>query len=57
VIDASEPTVIPGLWDAHIHQQLAQSHYGSRQGRQHLKQPLVFNNGALTKQGKSFFME
>ncbi|WP_256242917.1 amidohydrolase family protein [Bacillus sp. V3B] len=34
VIDASELTVIPGLWDTHIHQQLTQSHYGSRQGRQ-----------------------
>ncbi|MGE7767442.1 DPP IV N-terminal domain-containing protein [Peribacillus sp. NPDC096540] len=34
VIDASELTVIPGLWDAHIHQQAFQSHYGSRQGRQ-----------------------
>ena len=34
VIDASELTVIPGLWDAHIHQQLGRSHYGSRQGRQ-----------------------
>jgi Tol biopolymer transport system component/imidazolonepropionase-like amidohydrolase len=34
VIDASELTVIPGLWDTHIHQQLAQSYYGSRQGRQ-----------------------
>lgn len=34
VIDASELTVIPGLWDTHIHQQLNQSHYGSRQGRQ-----------------------
>ncbi|WP_338450063.1 DPP IV N-terminal domain-containing protein [Niallia oryzisoli] len=34
VIDASDLTVIPGLWDTHIHQQLSQSYYGSRQGRQ-----------------------
>ncbi|MCQ6276751.1 hypothetical protein JMM81_17725 [Bacillus sp. V3B] len=34
MIDASELTVIPGFWDTHIHQQLTQSHYGSRQGRQ-----------------------
>lgn len=33
-IDASELTVIPGLWDAHMHQELSQAFIGSRQGRQ-----------------------
>ncbi len=33
-IDASKLTVIPGLWDAHIHQQLFHEFYGARQGRQ-----------------------
>ncbi|MBY0221218.1 DPP IV N-terminal domain-containing protein [Sporosarcina aquimarina] len=33
-IDASDQTVIPGLWDAHVHQALESAFLGSRQGRQ-----------------------
>lgn len=33
-IDASDLTVIPGLWDAHVHQELESTFLGGRQGRQ-----------------------
>lgn len=33
-IDAGDQTVIPGLWDAHVHQGLYSTFLGSRQGRQ-----------------------
>lgn len=38
VIDASEYTVMPGLWDAHVHQQMARYNFGigSRYGSQML---------------------
>jgi len=36
VIDASELTVIPGLWDNHVHQELYRSVLGRRQGAQQL---------------------
>jgi Tol biopolymer transport system component len=34
VVDASSLTVMPGLWDAHVHQELSRSFFGARQGRQ-----------------------
>jgi Tol biopolymer transport system component len=33
-VDASSLTVMPGLWDAHVHQELSHSFFGGRQGRQ-----------------------
>jgi imidazolonepropionase-like amidohydrolase len=33
-VDASSLTVMPGLWDAHVHQELSHSFHGARQGRQ-----------------------
>jgi Tol biopolymer transport system component len=36
VIDASNLTVMPGLWDSHVHQELDRSFLGSRQGAQQL---------------------
>jgi Tol biopolymer transport system component/imidazolonepropionase-like amidohydrolase len=33
-IDASSLTVMPGLWDAHVHQELSHAFFGARQGRQ-----------------------
>jgi len=36
VIDASRLTVMPGLWDAHVHQELERSFLGARQTAQQL---------------------
>jgi len=36
VVDASDLTVIPGLWDNHVHQELYRSFLGARQGAQQL---------------------
>ncbi|QKY70263.1 hypothetical protein [Lentibacillus sp. CBA3610] len=33
-VDASDLTVIPGLWDAHVHQELSALFLGGCQGRQ-----------------------
>jgi Tol biopolymer transport system component len=33
-VDASSLTVMPGLWDAHVHAELSHSFFGARQGRQ-----------------------
>lgn len=35
-VDASELTVIPGLWDTHVHQTYAARFFGDRQGRVNL---------------------
>ena len=34
MIDGSSLTAMPGLWDAHVHQELSRSFFGGRQGRQ-----------------------
>ncbi|CAN5213582.1 amidohydrolase family protein [soil metagenome] len=34
VVDASNLTVMPGLWDAHVHQELYRNFLGARQSRQ-----------------------
>lgn len=36
VVDASGLTVMPGLWDAHVHQEYASRFWGDRQGRLNL---------------------
>lgn len=33
VVDASDLTVMPGLWDSHVHQEYASRFFGDRQGR------------------------
>lgn len=33
-VDASDLTIIPGLWDSHVHQELSSTFFGARQGRQ-----------------------